>query len=188
MSRIGKKIVDFSGLNVKAEDGFLTIEKGNLSKKIRIPDGIEADVLNNQIKVTALDHNSRKFQGLIRTLINNAVIGLSSNFSVSLDLVGVGYKVEQKGNKLILNLGFSHPVEYELPEGIDCAIERMQKSIQQYQATLTVRGWDKERVGQVAADLVALKRPDAYKGKGIRYADRPLVLKPGKSGTKGSKK
>lgn len=188
MSRIGKKVIQVTDLDVKLENDHLIIKKDKTVATIRLINGIKVNFEENRLKVISSGRDNQKFHGLTRTLVNNAVKGLTSSFSVSLDLVGVGYKAEKKGNKLVLSLGYSHPVEYELPEGVDCVIEKMQKPIQQYQTTMIVKGWNKEQVGQVAADLVALRKPDAYKGKGVRYADRPLQLKPGKSGAKGGKK
>lgn len=188
MSRIGSRPVCISDLDVRLENGTLFIGRNNSFVELKIIDGLKVDNSGDYLRVVQLNNSSRQYQGLLRTLISNAVSGLKSNFSVDLDLVGVGYKVEKKGNKLVLNLGYSHAIEYEFPVGIDCTIEKLQKQIQQYQATITVKGGDKEKVGQVAANLVNLRRPDAYKGKGIRYASRPLTLKPGKSGSKGGKK
>lgn len=188
MSRIGKKLIYTANLDIKIEDSHVIVKRDKMVAKIKLTDGIKADFEGNYLKITSLGDISQKFHGLTRTLVSNTIKGLTSSFSVNLDLVGVGYKVEKRENKLILSLGYSHSVEYELPEGVDCIIEKMQKPIQQYQTTLTIKGWNKEQVGQVAADLVALRKPDAYKGKGVRYADRPLLLKPGKSGTKSGKK
>jgi len=188
MSRIGSRPIQISGLSVKIENGTLSIAKGEVSFKLKINEGLRVDVLDGHLRVVSLNNSSHQYQGLLRTLINNAITGLQSKFSVDLDLVGVGYKVDKKDNKLVFSLGYSHPVEYHLPDGIDCIIEKLQKPIQQYQATLTIKGSDKELVGQVAANLVKLRVPDAYKGKGIRYASKPILLKPGKSGGKGGKK
>jgi large subunit ribosomal protein L6 len=101
-----------------------------------------------------------------------------------MDVVGVGYKVDIQGKKIVFSLGYSHPIEYILPEGIDAKSERVpaKASIQQYQVTLTLSGIDKQKLGQVAAEMHRLRKPDAYKGKGVRYADVPLKLKPGKTG------
>jgi large subunit ribosomal protein L6 len=189
MSRIGNRPVYLSDLTAKVEGNSVFIGKDNNFVELKINEGLKIDISDNRfLRVISLNESSQKYQGLLRTLINNAVIGFQSGFSVELDLVGVGYKAEKKGSKLVLSLGYSHPIEYHLPEGIDCVIEKLQKSIQQYQLTITVKGSNKEKVGQVAADLVSLRVPDAYKGKGIRYANRPMILKPGKSGPKGSKK
>lgn len=188
MSRIGNRPVQISGLSVKVENNILTIRGDKTFVELKINEGLKVDISEDYLKVVCISESSRQYQGLLRTLINNAVTGIKSKFSIDLDLVGVGYKVEKKDNKLIFNLGYSHPVEYSLPNEIDCNFEKLQKQIQQYQTTLTLKGSNKELVGQVAADLVNLRTPDAYKGKGIRYASKPIFLKPGKSGGKGGKK
>ncbi|MGQ9897578.1 MAG: 50S ribosomal protein L6 [Acidobacteriota bacterium] len=188
MSRIGNRPVRISGLSVKVEGNTLFIGKEKDQVELRINDGLRIDIADEYLKVVSLDNTIRQYQGLFRTLVDNAIIGFQSGFSIELDLVGVGYKVEKQGDKLVFNLGYSHPVEYLLPKGLECTIEKLPKSIQQYQTTLKIRGSNKEVIGQVAADLVSLRKPDVYKGKGIRYADRLMLLKPGKSGAKGSKK
>jgi large subunit ribosomal protein L6 len=101
-----------------------------------------------------------------------------------MDIVGVGYKADVQGRKIVFSLGYSHPVEFPLPEGIDVKAERVpaKSSIQQYQTTLTLSGIDKQRLGQVAAEMYGLRKPDPYKGKGVRYADVQLKLRPGKTG------
>ena len=99
-----------------------------------------------------------------------------------MDVVGVGYKAELKGRSINLTLGYSHGIEFVLPEGITAKIEKLPRTITQYQTTITLAGIDREAIGQVAANMNRLRKPDAYKGKGIRYADRPMKLKPGKTG------
>ncbi len=188
MSRIGNRPIQVSDLLVRVENNTLIIGKDKTFVELKVNEGVKVDILDGYLSVVSTNKSSHQYQGLLRTLINNTINGLKSSFSIDLDLVGVGYKVEKKDGKLVFSLGYSHPVEYLLPDGIDCTIEKVQKQIQQYQTTLTIKGADKEKVGQVAANLVHLRFPDAYKGKGIRYAGRPMLLKPGKSGTKGGKK
>lgn len=188
MSRIGKQSINLSGAEVRRDCGKLSVRKGGQVTELKVCDEIGINIQGDVLTVEASNTQSRPYQGLTRTLIDNAVKGMSSNFTISLDLVGVGYKVENKNGKLIFNLGYSHPIEFELPSGLECQIEKMPKQIQQYQTTLTIKGPNKEQVGQVAANLVNLRKPDAYKGKGLRYSAKPLVLKPGKSGGKGGKK
>jgi large subunit ribosomal protein L6 len=114
------------------------------------------------------------FHGLARALGNNAIVGVTEGFKKEMDLVGVGYKADVQGNKIVFALGYSHPVEYVLPAGIEAKAERVntKTTINQYQLTLTLTGIDKQRLGQVAAELNRLRKPDAYKGKGVRYADK----------------
>ncbi|HEU4597358.1 MAG TPA: 50S ribosomal protein L6, partial [Pyrinomonadaceae bacterium] len=117
-------------------------------------------------------------------LANNAVVGVTEGFTKQMDLVGVGYKADIQAKKIVFSLGYSHPVEFELPEGVEVKGERVpaKSSIQQYQLTLTLTSIDKQKLGQVAAEMHNLRRPDPYKGKGVRYADVQLKLKPGKTG------
>ena len=124
------------------------------------------------------------FHGLARALANNAVVGVTEGFKKEMDVVGVGYKADVQGNKILFSLGYSHPIEYQLPSGIDAKAERVatKTTINQYQTTLTLSGIDRQMLGQVAAELNRLRKPDAYKGKGIRYADKVYKLKPGKTG------
>jgi large subunit ribosomal protein L6 len=111
--------------------------------------------------------------GLTRALVNNMVQGVSRGFEKKLELIGVGYRVAQAGNDLKFNIGFSHEVTYRIPEGVSAKVE---------QNTITVSGTDKQRVGQVAAEIRSLKKPEPYKGKGIRYTDEQIIRKSGKSG------
>jgi large subunit ribosomal protein L6 len=122
--------------------------------------------------------------GLARALANNAVVGVTEGFKRELDLVGVGYKADVQSKKIVFALGYSHPVEYALPDGIEAKAERVstKTSIPQYQLTLTLTGIDKQKLGQVAAELNRLRKPDAYKGKGLRLAEKTYKLKPGKTG------
>jgi large subunit ribosomal protein L6 len=117
-------------------------------------------------------------------LANNAVVGVTEGFTRDMDVVGVGYKADVRGKTIAFSLGYSHPIEYPLPDGIEAKTERMpsKATIVQYQTTITLTGIDKQKLGQVAAELNRLRKPDAYKGKGIRYADRTYKLKPGKTG------
>jgi len=121
---------------------------------------------------------------LARALANNAIVGVTEGFKKELDVVGVGYKADVQGKKIVFALGYSHPIEYPLPDGIDAKTERVntKTSINQYQTTITLSGIDKQKLGQVAAELNRLRKPDAYKGKGVRYADKYYRLKPGKTG------
>ncbi|HEY7547340.1 MAG TPA: 50S ribosomal protein L6, partial [Blastocatellia bacterium] len=120
--------------------------------------------------------------GLARSLVQNAVTGVTNGFTRQLDVVGVGYKAELQKGRVVFSLGYSHPIEFPIPPGIEVKIERVNKPIQQYQTTITITGIDRQQVGQVAADMRGLRSPDPYKGKGVRYADEQLKLKPGKTG------
>lgn len=138
---------------------------------------------NNLVAERDSDDNAA-FHGLGRALANNAIVGVTEGFKKEMDVVGVGYKADVQGKKIVFSLGYSHPIEYPLPEGIEAKAERVntKTTINQYQLTLTLSGIDKQLLGQVAAELNRLRKPDAYKGKGVRYADRTYKLKPGKTG------
>jgi large subunit ribosomal protein L6 len=114
--------------------------------------------------------------------VANAVTGVSTGFSQEMDVVGVGYKADLKGRAIVFSLGYSHLIEFVLPEGVSAKVEKLTRTITQYQTTITLSAIDKHLLGQVAANMHKLRKPDAYKGKGVRYADRPMKLKPGKTG------
>ncbi len=184
MSRVGKQPITIpSGVTVAIKDGELEIKgpKGNLTTPI--PDGIE---FKQDAGVLSADRKGDEFSalhGLARALANNAILGVTEGFTKQMDVVGVGYKLNIQGKKLVFALGYSHPVEYMLPDGIDATDERLntKAEVQQYQTTITLSGIDKQLLGQVAAELSRLRKPDAYKGKGIRYSDRYYRLKQGKT-------
>lgn len=176
MSRIGKKPIEIpSGVTVTADDAIIDVSgpKGKLSRSL--PHGVEVSVGDTTVTVspTADDREGRALHGLMRTLINNMVVGVSDGFRKELEIVGVGYRGEIEGNQLRLHLGFSQPIEYEIAEGVSVAVEK--------QTRLTVSGIDKELVGKVAADIRDFKKPEPYKGKGIRYAGEYVRRKVGKS-------
>ncbi|MBZ0115027.1 MAG: 50S ribosomal protein L6 [Thermoanaerobaculia bacterium] len=177
MSRVGRMSIPISkGVKVKVEDGVFTAEgpKGKVSEKLL--DGIVLDIQNDEIQVQrgSESRSARSQHGLMRSLVANAVQGVHEGFSKRLDIVGVGYRGEVKGSEVHLALGYSHPVIYAVPKGIEVAIEK--------NVNISVSGADRQQVGQVAAELRGLRPPDAYKGKGIRYADEQLRLKVGKTG------
>jgi large subunit ribosomal protein L6 len=156
--------------------------KGTL--RTPIPEGVKFKQEDGVLTAEREGDDKAAFHGLARALANNAVVGVTEGFTKDMDIVGVGYKAEIQGKKIIFSLGYSHPVEYVLPDGIEAKAERVntKASINQYQTTITLSGIDKQKLGQVAAELNRLRKPDAYKGKGIRYADRYYRLKPGKTG------
>ncbi len=185
MSRVGKKPITIpSGVSVEIKEGQLEVKgpKGKLTTPI--PQGITFKQEEGSLVAERVSEEQRAFHGLARALANNAVVGVTEGFKKEMDLVGVGYKAEVQGRKINFSLGYSHPVVYELPEGIDAPTERVntKTTINQYQLTLTLSGIDKQMLGQVAAELNRLRKPDAYKGKGVRYADKYYRLKPGKTG------
>lgn len=176
MSRIGKAPIAIPDkIKVTVNDDTVEVQgpKGTLSQQI-LP-GIQVAVDGNEIQVTrsGSDGPSRARHGLIRSLVANAVQGVSEGFKKELEVVGVGYRGEVNGRNLELSLGYSHPVVFPMPEGIDIEIDKQNK--------ITVSGIDKQAVGQVAAEIRELRKPDAYKGKGVRYAGERVRIKEGKS-------
>jgi len=166
----------------KFEDGAVEVSgpKGTLA--VPMPSGIKCRVEGEQLIAERESDDHAAVHGLARALVQNAVTGVTDGFTRQLDIVGVGYKAERQKDRVMFNLGYSHPIEFPLPAGIDVKVERVNKPIQQYQTTLTITGIDRQQVGQVAADMRGLRRPDPYKGKGVRYANEVLKLKPGKTG------
>jgi large subunit ribosomal protein L6 len=185
MSRIGKKPIAIpKGVTVAIQSGELEVKGAKGVLKTPIPDGITFKLEGEELIAERASKDHAALHGLARALANNAVRGVTEGFSRQMDVVGVGYKADVQGRKIVFALGYSHPIEFPLPEGIEAKAERMttKGSIQQYQTTLTVSGIDKQRLGQVCAEMHKLRKPDAYKGKGVRYADVTLKLKPGKTG------
>lgn len=185
MSRVGKKPITIpSGVTVSINSGELEVKGPKGTLKSPIPNGVEFKVEENSLIAERANEDLSAMHGLARALANNAVVGVTEGFTKDLDVVGVGYKAEVQGKKIVFALGYSHPIEYKLPDGIDAKAERVptKSNINQYQLTITLTGIDKQLLGQVAAELNRLRKPDAYKGKGVRYADRLYRLKPGKTG------
>ena len=178
MSRIGKKPIPVpKGVQVNLKDGLVEVKgpKGQLSQSL--PPGVSVALEDGQIVASVSEaREQRKFHGLGRTLVANAVQGVSEGFKRELDIVGVGYRAEVKGRDVHFALGYSHPVVFPLPQGIDVAIEK--------QTHVTVTGIDRQLVGQVAADIHAMRKPDPYKQKGVRYTGEVLKKKAGKTGAK----
>lgn len=177
MSRIGKLPITVpGGVDVKIDGQQVTVKgpKGELS--LVIADPIRVALEDGQILVSRPDdeRSSRALHGLSRTLLNNNIIGVTQGYSKQLEVVGTGYRVQQKGTGLELALGFSHPVLFEAPEGVTLTVEGSTK--------ITVSGISKQAVGEVAANIRKLKKPEPYKGKGIRYAGENVRRKAGKAG------
>jgi len=185
MSRIGKKPIAVpKGVTVTIKDRELEVKGTKGTLRTPIPEGISFKQEGDQLVAERTSDELAAHHGLARALANNAIVGVTEGFTKQMDVVGVGYKADVQGKKIVFALGYSHPIEYQLPEGIEAKAERMptKASIQQYQTTLTLSGIDKQKLGQVAAEMHKLRKPDAYKGKGVRYADVQLKLKPGKTG------
>ena len=177
MSRIGRLPIDIpAGVDVKVDGQAVTVKgpKGELALTVASP--IEVKVEDNQVLVSRPDDEraSRSLHGLTRTLIANQIIGVTQGYSKGLEIVGTGYRVAQKGSSIEFALGFSHPVTVEPPAGITLTVEGNNK--------ITVAGIDKQAVGEIAANIRKIKKPEPYKGKGIRYAGEVVRRKAGKSG------
>lgn len=183
MSRIGKKPIELpKGVKLNITDNSIEVTgpKGTLTTPI--PQGVSLREDGGQLLVERSSNDKAALHGLTRALVQNAVTGVTTGYTQQMDIVGVGYKVEVQKNRVIFNLGYSHPIEFPLPSGLEVKVERINKQISQYQATLTISGIDKQQVGQIAADMHSLRKPDPYKGKGVRYVGVTLKLKPGKTG------
>ena len=179
MSRIGKKPITIpTGVNVKVVAGAVEVQgpKGKLRQAH--PAGINFELADGHLvaKLEREDKELGKFHGLARSLVANAVAGVTDGFKRELDIVGVGYRAEVKGKQVVFALGYSHAVVFDIPAGIDVAIEK--------QTHITVTGVDRQLVGQVAANIRRMRKPDPYKQKGVRYTGEQLKKKVGKTGAK----
>ena len=184
MSRVGKKPIEIpKDVKVNLTDTEVEVQGPKGKVTTPIPSGIKFKLDGGKLLAERPDDDHAALHGLARALVNNAVTGVTKGFTQELDIVGVGYKAELRGRSIVFALGYSHPIEFVLPEGITAKVEKIgQRQIQQYQTTITLSGIDKHMLGQVAANLHKLRKPDPYKGKGVRYAGRQLKLKPGKTG------
>jgi large subunit ribosomal protein L6 len=177
MSRIGKTPIEIkSGVEISISESFVEVKgpKGSLSQEL--PEGISVEKQEEILVVSRANdlRETKALHGLIRSLINNMVVGVTDGYQKELELVGVGYRAQAKGkNALELQLGFSHPVKFSAPEGIEFDVPS--------QTEISITGIDKQVVGQVAADIRALKKPEPYKGKGIRYVGERIIRKAGKT-------
>ncbi|MBK6796046.1 MAG: 50S ribosomal protein L6 [Acidobacteria bacterium] len=183
MSRVGKKIIDVpKDVKISINGSVVEVQgpKGKLTTPI--PDGVTFKMEEGKLTAERQNDQYTAIHGTARALVANAVTGVSTGFSQEMDVVGVGYKADLKGRAIVFSLGYSHLIEFVLPEGVSAKVEKLTRTITQYQTTITLSAIDKHLLGQVAANMHKLRKPDAYKGKGVRYADRPMKLKPGKTG------
>ncbi len=179
MSRIGNKIITVpSGVKVQLKADAVDVQGPKGKMTVAIPAGIKFEQKDGTLVAKRDSEERRALHGLARALVSNAVTGVTQGFKKELDIVGVGYRAEVKGKNVVLALGYSHPVEFPIPEGIQVAVEK--------QTHLTVSGADKGQVGQVAANLRGLRPPDPYKQKGVRISGERLKKKAGKAGAKTS--
>ena len=177
MSRIGKKPIDVpQGVEITINGSDITVKgpKGTLSRTI--DSHITASVENNVLTVNRESDDYKALHGLTRTLISNMITGVTAGYEKKLEIAGVGYRAAKQGNKLVLTLGFSHPVEFEDSEDVKIEVPD--------QNTILVKGIDNQKVGQIAANIRAKKPPEPYKGKGIKYEGERIIRKEGKAGGK----
>ena len=179
MSRIGKKPIPLpTGVKYKVEGNTVLVEgpKGKVSALIA--EGITLQTVGNELHVNRDTDKHAAVHGLTRALVFNAVHGVTAGWKCELDIVGIGYRAEMKGKgTVVFTLGYSHQIEVPLPTGIEVAVDPKQTH-------LTITGIDRQKVGQVAADMRSLRKPDPYKNKGVRYSDEKLKKKAGKTGSK----
>ena len=174
MSRIGKKPIEIpAGVKVAVSGNTVTVE-GKAKLSLNLPPHVEVEVADNKVLVKQASEarEAGAMHGLARSLINNMVIGVTAGFKKELQIVGVGYKAALQGSKLNLSLGYSHPINYQIPEGVKVTLNENK---------IIVEGADKQLVGETAAEIRRFRPPEPYKGKGIRYVDERIVLKEGKS-------
>jgi large subunit ribosomal protein L6 len=179
MSRIGKKPIAIpKGVTVKVLDGAVEVQGPKGKLKQPFPTGINFELADGHLlaKCATTDPELGKFHGLARSLVANAVTGVTEGFKKELDIVGVGYRAELKGKQIIFALGYAHAVVFDIPPGIEVGIDK--------QTHLVVTGADRQLVGQVAANIRRLREPDPYKQKGVRYTGEVLKKKAGKTGAK----
>jgi large subunit ribosomal protein L6 len=183
MSRIGKKPIPLpSGVKIQVGEQLeVTGPKGTLM--VPIPQGILFEQSKGKLEVKRTSEDQAALHGLTRALAANAVQGVSTGFTRELDIVGIGYRADLKGRVVSFTLGYSHPIELLLPEGVDVKIDKVAGSpIQNLQARLVLSGRDRQLLGQVAANIRSLRKPDPYKNKGVRYTGEALRKKVGKTG------
>ncbi|WP_298704408.1 50S ribosomal protein L6 [uncultured Campylobacter sp.] len=178
MSRIGKKPISIpNGLEVKIDGSSLKFKKSNNEKELDLKGHVDVKIEDGKIEFSpkGKDRQSRAYWGTYRALANNIVLGLTEGFSKQLEINGVGYRAAMKGKVLELNLGFSHPINFESPKGIEISVDKN---------VVTIKGDDKQQVGQVAAEIRGFRPPEPYKGKGIKYLEERIIRKAGKTAKK----
>ena len=176
MSRVGKKPIPIpKGVEVKLKGDTITVKgpKGNLERRVHPKVQVNIDSDNIVVSVDDQTREVKAFHGLFRALIANMVTGVANGFERVLEIVGVGYRAELKGKTAIFHLGYSHPINFELPDGIDVKIDKTK---------VTLNSIDKELLGKTAAKIRSFRKPEPYKGKGIKYAEETIRRKAGKTG------
>jgi large subunit ribosomal protein L6 len=177
MSRIGRKeIVVPKGVEVKVAEGVVRVKgpKGELSKAVHPNVSVQVDDGHVRVNRSSEEKFHKSLHGMLRNEIANMVVGVTQGYQRVLEITGVGYRAQLQGRSLSLSLGYTHPIEFTLPVGIDAAVDK--------QTTVTIRGIDKYLVGQIAAKIRSLRKPEPYKGKGVKYAGERIIRKEGKTG------
>jgi large subunit ribosomal protein L6 len=178
MSRIGKKPIPVpKGVEVKIDGSIVRIKGPKGALEVNLMKGISAQVADGDVTLDRAndEREIRAFHGLARALTANAITGVFEGWSKALDIIGIGYRAEKQGNAVVFSLGYSHPINFQIPEGIDIDVDGKANRI-------TVHGIDRQKVGQVAAEIRGLRPPEPYKGKGVRYSDERVRTKAGKQG------
>lgn len=178
MSRVGKKPVEIAnGINVSLDGTQLVAKKGNLEKRLETHGRVDVKIEDGKVEFVKVgeDKQSAAYWGTYRSLFNNIVIGLDQGFTKTLEINGVGYRANIQGNTLVMQLGFSHDINFEIPAGVEIKVE---KNI------ITINGTEKQQVGQTAAEIREFRPPEPYKGKGVKYTDEVIIRKAGKSAGK----
>ncbi|RDU73233.1 50S ribosomal protein L6 [Helicobacter anseris] len=178
MSRVGKRPISIpSTVEVSVQGSKIVFKSSKMQKELETYGRVQIDYSNNELSFKSIDQEpqSRAYWGTYRALANNIVIGMTTGFTKVLEVNGVGYKVAVSGKTLELALGFSHPVKYPIPDGIEMSVEKN---------LITIKGSDKQQVGQIAAEIREFRPPEPYKGKGIKYSDEVIIRKAGKTAKK----
>jgi large subunit ribosomal protein L6 len=179
MSRIGKKSIQIpEDINVSYSNKVITVQGKHGSMKNVVHESVDLKIEDQMITVISKDQSrkNRAYQGMTRSIVNNMVIGVSKGFERTLEINGIGYRAEVNGNILKLTLGYSHPIEFKLPDGITAIVQK--------QNVVKLTGIDKQVIGQICAEIRALRPPEPYKGKGVKYSEEHIQRKAGKTGTK----
>jgi large subunit ribosomal protein L6 len=178
MSRIGKKPIPVpTGVDVKIDGNLVRVKGPKGAMEVNLIKGISARIADGDFTLERADEEqkTRAFHGLFRALMANAITGVSDGWSKSLDIIGIGYRAEKQGDAVVFNLGYSHPINFKIPQGIDIEVDPKANRV-------TVHGIDRQQVGQIAAEIRGLRPPEPYKGKGVRYTDERVRTKAGKQG------
>ncbi|HUY15340.1 MAG TPA: 50S ribosomal protein L6 [Terriglobia bacterium] len=174
MSRIGNKLIELpKGVSFQPEAGAVKVTGPKGTLQVALPFGIKVEKQDGHLKTQRTGDSHAAIQGLVRSLLANAVRGVTEGFEKHLDIVGIGYRAETKGTNVVFSLGYSHPIEFPVPPGLTVTVEKL--------THLVVKGTDKQRVGQLAAEIRELRPPDPYKNKGVRYTGERLKKKAGKA-------